>query len=166
MISGFRRWRRWLVEGVSLFVIVGLLHAFTTRGTVSGEAPGLSGVTLDGRPVSLADLRGQPVLVHFWATWCPVCGLEQGGIDALAGKRQVLTVAMEDTPADAIRRYMADKSVDYPVLHDPGFEHAARWGVSSVPASFIVDPEGRIRFTEVGYTTGLGLQLRLWWASL
>jgi len=52
------------------------------------------------------------------------------------------------------------------VLNDPDGVIATRWGVRAVPASFIVDGAGQIRFVEIGYTTGIGLRLRLWLAGL
>ncbi len=56
------------------------------------------------------------------------------------------------------------ESVSFPVLNDPDGAIAAHWGVRGVPASFIVDGAGQIRFVEVGYTTEIGLRLRLWLA--
>lgn len=140
-------------------------HFYMTRGTASGEAPALSGVTLQGEAVSLDALRGRPVLVHFWASWCPVCRMEETSIQALADRHAVLTVALDDVPEAELRDYLRSHALDFPVLHDPGSELGARWGVRGVPASFVIDPGGRIAFREVGYTTGIGLRLRLWWAS-
>lgn len=160
------KWSRWLGEAVLLSVVVFVVQAYAARGTVSGEAPALAGVTITGDPVSLAAMRGRPVLVHFWATWCPVCKMEQGSIDALAEDHAVLTVAMDEASDADIRRYLDALAVDYPVLHDPAAALGARWGVHGIPASFIVGPDGSIAFRSVGYTTGIGLRLRLWWASL
>ncbi len=165
MSKASKGWRRF-GEALLLIVIIFLAHAYAARGTLSGDAPELSGVAIGGRPVSLDALRGKPVLVYFWATWCPVCAMEQGSIVALAGSYPVVAVAMDDTSEVGVRRYMAAHSVDYPVLHDPDSAVGARWGVRGVPATFIIDAHGRIAFREVGYRTGIGLRLRLWWASL
>ncbi|BCU05840.1 hypothetical protein Atep_05170 [Allochromatium tepidum] len=62
---------------------------------MTGEAPPLVGVTLEGTPIDLADRRGRPVLVHFWATWCPVCRITDGTIDAIAEDHAVVTVALQ-----------------------------------------------------------------------
>lgn len=158
----------WRLAGEALLLIVVVIaaQAFAARGTASGPAPALSGVTLDGQSVSLETLHGQPVLVHFWATWCPICVMEQGSIDALARHYQVVTVAEDDATEAEIRHYLDKHSVQYPVLHDARSEVGNRWGVRGVPASFVIDPRGRIVFREVGYTTGLGLRMRMWWASL
>ena len=150
-------------------MVIGLLffaiHAYQTRHAPTGFAPAINGRLLDGTEVSLQDLRGRPVLVQFWATWCPVCELEQTSIDVVADDYRVISVAMDSASPEQIRSYMLDKQVDYPVIHDPDSRIAREYGVIGVPSSFVLDADGVIRFVEVGYTTELGLRLRLWWAG-
>lgn len=160
-----RRWPRWLLELSVAALVFLLLQAWMTRDAPRGAAPDIAGVLLDGTPVTLAELRGKPALVHFWATWCPICGLEQGSIDALAKDYPVLTVAIDESPSNDIRAYLREAGVDYPVLHDPGNDIARAYAIRGVPTSFVIDPVGNISFVERGYTTGLGLRLRLWWAG-
>jgi thiol-disulfide isomerase/thioredoxin len=150
---------------VVLLLILGI-RAWQQSGIASGPAPALAGVLLDGKPVALAAFAGRPVLVHFWATWCPICSAEQGSIDALARDTPVITVAMQSGEHDAVVQHMRKETLSFPVLNDPDGVIAAQWGVRAVPASFIVDGAGQIRFVEVGYTTGIGLRLRLWLAGL
>ena len=133
------------------------------RDAPSGPAPPLSGRLLDGRQVSLADYRGAPLLVHFWATWCPVCRLEEGGIEAVSERWPVVTVATGSGEAEEVRAYLRGQGVSLPVLVDPGGEIARRWGVQGVPASFVLDGGGRVRSATRGYSTAWGLRLRLWW---
>ena len=148
-----------------LVLIVGI-RAWQQSGTASGPAPALAGELLDGKPVSLAAFAGRPVLVHFWATWCPICRAEQGSIDTLARDVPVITVAMQSGDRDAVVQHLRKEELSFPVLNDPDGVIAAQWGVRAVPASFIVDGAGQIRFLEIGYTTGIGLRLRLWLAGL
>jgi peroxiredoxin len=161
-----RRWLRWLGEIALLVAVVVAINAWQTRATPVGVAPDFSGTLLDGTPVRLSDLRGRPVLLQFWATWCPVCGLEQGSINAIAKDHPVLSVAIDEGSAATVQGWMADKGVSYPVLHDPEMRIAGRYGIRGIPASFILDPAGNIRFAEAGYTSGIGLRVRLWWAGL
>lgn len=155
--------RSLLLQGLILVAVVVAIHFYQTRHTVHGIAPILSGITLQGHAAELATDR--PTLVHFWATWCPVCRFELDTIDALAKDYPVITVAMEDTPAPQILAYMREQQVDFPVLHDPAGELASAYGVRAVPTSFIVNHQGEISTTTVGYTTGLGLRIRLWLAT-
>ncbi len=148
-----------------LMLILGI-RAWQQSGMVSGPAPALAGVLLDGKPVALTAFAGRPVLVHFWATWCPVCRLEQESVDALARDAAVITVAMQSGSRAEVVQHLHNEALSFPVLNDPDGAIAAQWGVRAVPASFIVDGAGRIRYVEVGYTTGIGLRLRLWLAGL
>jgi thiol-disulfide isomerase/thioredoxin len=148
-----------------LVLILGV-RAWQQSGVASGPAPALTGSLLDGNPLTLKSYAGQPVLVHFWATWCPICRAEQGSIDELARNSAVITVAMQSGDRDVVAQYVRHEAVSFPVLNDPDGVIATRWGVRAVPASFIVDGAGQIRFVEIGYTTGIGLRLRLWLAGL
>lgn len=159
-----RRWR-WLGELALVVLVVAGIHLYQTWNTARGAAPPLAGVDLAGSPLALADLRGRPVLVHFWATWCPVCRFEQDSIEAVSRDWAVLSVVLEETPVEELRTYMNEAGLSFPVLRDPDGALAARYGVRGVPASFVIDAAGNIRFTSVGYTTGPGLRLRLWWAA-
>jgi thiol-disulfide isomerase/thioredoxin len=158
----------WLRRGAEVLIILMIflaVHAWQTRHAPSGPAPAISGVLLDGSSVSLDQYRGKPMLLHFWATWCPICNMEQKSIAALADDYPVLTIAMDEASAQEIREYMKNKNVDYPVLHDPQGVIAKRYSIAGVPSSFVIGPEGEVRFVEVGYTTGFGLRFRLWWAG-
>ncbi len=147
---------------ILLVVFLGV-RAWTQRGVVEGAAPPLAGRLLDGGRASLAALRGRPVLVHFWATWCPVCRLEQSSVQALADAGYaVLGVAMQSGGRTEVRAFLREQGLSFPVLVDAHGALARRFGVRGVPTSFVVGPQGRIRFVEVGYTSELGLRARLW----
>ncbi len=140
------------------------IQAWRAADLPDGPAPTLSGRLLDGRPFDLAR-ADRPLLVHFWATWCPVCRLEEGAIDDLARDHSVVTVALQSGGAEALRAYLSTRGLAFPVIADEEGELARRWGVRGVPASLIVGRDGRVRFRELGYTTGLGLRIRLWLAG-
>ena len=165
MTDDRRRWLRWSLQLTAIVGIFVLLNLYNTRDAPSGPAPEISGRLLDGTPVSLHALRGKPVLLQFWASWCPICGIQQSGIDAIADDYSVLSVAMDESTADEIRSYMEEQGVDYPVVHDPDYRIARQYGIRGVPSSFIIDRLGNIRFVESGYTSSTGLRIRLWWAG-
>lgn len=155
-----------LLELAVLLVFVVALEAFLTRDAVSGKAPAFEGVTISGEPFALASLEGSPAVVHFWATWCPVCNLEQGMIDSLASDYPVITVAMQSGEAQEVLAYLQEQGVDYPVVNDPQGQLSSRYGVTGVPASFVLDGKGEVRFVTRGYTSGPGMRLRLWLAGM
>lgn len=156
-----RRWLTYGAEALLLLMILAGVHWWQTRDLPGGAAIPLEGVLLDGRRVSLDALRGEPVLVQFWATWCPVCKLEQASINAIARDHRVLSVAMQSGSADEVARHLAQYQLTFPVINDPDSAIAQRWRVRGVPTSFVIDRLGVVRFVEVGYTTEAGLRLRL-----
>lgn len=143
------------------------IRAWQQRDMVSGMAPPLSGITLDGSAYSLPAKPAQPVLVHFWATWCPICRTEQGSIEAIAQDHpNTITIAMQSGSTVKVGKHVVEQGLHFPVVNDADGRISAAWGVHAVPASFVIGTDGRIRFVEVGYTTGVGLRLRLWLAGL
>lgn len=157
--------RRWAIDLAVILLAFGALQWWQTRPLASGPAPELSGLTVSGQAVNLEDFRGKPVLVHFWAEWCPVCKAEQGNIQSIAEDLPVLTVAMQSGDRDAVRNHMTQEGLSFETIADPMGSISSAWGVQGVPASFVVDAEGTIRFTEIGYSTEPGLRARLWAAE-
>jgi thiol:disulfide interchange protein len=90
-----KRLRDWVINIALILAIFGAVQWWKARPLVTGAAPPLAGVTLDGQVFDLAGLAGRPVLVHFWASWCPVCGLMDGAVAAIAQDHAVVTVAMQ-----------------------------------------------------------------------
>ncbi|MHB8876625.1 MAG: redoxin domain-containing protein [Myxococcaceae bacterium] len=160
-----KRWRRTLLEVAAVGALFFGISAWNSRGNASGPAPSVEGTSLTGQPVSLAGLAGQPVVVHFWATWCGVCTAEKGTIESLGKSHRLITVVEDSGTAEQISAYMKREGLSFPVLVDDGRLSRA-YGVSAFPTTFVVGKSGLIRFSEVGYTTWLGLRARLWLAAL
>jgi cytochrome c biogenesis protein CcmG, thiol:disulfide interchange protein DsbE len=153
-----RRWLRLagvvaLVVGLAGFLATGMGkdHTITASPLVGREAPAFELQGLDGSPasaVSLADLRGQVVVVNFWASWCAECRAEQEDLNRTWEKFRdsgvvVLGVNFQDAEGDA-REYVASSGSTYPVVSDSDSKTALAYGLRGVPETFIVDPNGRI----------------------
>jgi peroxiredoxin len=111
--------------------------------------------TLDGQKVSLNQYRGDVVLVNFWATWCPPCRFEMPGFEKVyrAKKDQgfrIVGVSMDQTGSAGVRRYLAQHGITYPVgmVNSGVFE--AFGSPNTLPASFLIDRQGRIRHSVTG----------------
>lgn len=161
------KWKRYAVNAVLFIAIVAGIRAWQQRDMVDGAVPELQGVTLAGQIYTLPANPEKPMLVHFWATWCGVCRAEQGNIAAIARDYpNTITVAMNSGSSKEISQYMQQQGIEFPAVNDADGSLSAAWGVHAVPASFIIAPDGQIQFIEVGYTTEIGLRLRLWWAGV
>lgn len=167
------RWRaawhgravRWAREGAVLVAIVLGLGAWQTRHHPRGLAPDFALEELGGGGVVTREsLTGRPTMLVFWAPWCTVCKAESSNVSwvqRLAGDRaNVVSVAAgyrtRAEVADAVRA----QEMDYRVLLG-GDELAERLAVGAFPSVYFLDEAGRIRHSATGYTTTLGMVLRL-----
>lgn len=128
-------------------------------------APALQGLTLAGDAFDLQQSE-RPILVHFWASWCPVCKLEESSIQSLSEEHPVITIAMQSGNAFEVQKYLHESQLSFPVILDEFGDLAKSWGVTGVPASFFIGPDNRVRFAEIGYTSELGMRARLALAGL
>ena len=160
------RWLRLIVELLVIVALVFVIRAWQQRDMVTGVAPDFQSVTLNGKVVSLDDFKGKPLLLHFWASWCPFCKFEESSISSIKDDWQVLTVAYQSGSKADIEKHMKERNIsDWPTVADPDSQLADLFGVKGVPTTLVIDGNGNIRFTEVGVTSGWGLRARLWWAE-
>jgi len=130
------------------------VHAADLRPWTGGPPPALALYDLDGRPHRLSDYRGSVVLINFWATWCGPCRDEMPSIQQLrqklAGRPFTVLAVNLDEPEARIRRFLATINVDFTILLDPERKVARAWDVRILPASFVIGPDGKIRYSLVG----------------
>jgi peroxiredoxin len=132
-----------------------LLHALDLRSYTSAVTPpNFSGDTLDAREISLARLRGNVVIVNFWASWCADCRPEMRMFERLhrEGARRGLVVigvnARENTPI--VRRYARDLDLTFPLVLDAAGTINTLYGVVGVPTTFFIARDGRAIAFAVG----------------
>jgi peroxiredoxin len=102
---------------------------------------------ISGKSWTLKDLRGQVVLVNFWATWCPPCRKEMPDLDALYKrfhKKGLVILSISDEPDATVQKYLADKDYKYPILLDPGRKVHEEFAIEGIPKSFVYDREGKL----------------------
>ena len=163
--SRSRRIVSWSLQLVLFLVLFTLIRAWLARDLAQGAAPEFHAYQLDGTPVALADYRGAPMLLHFWATWCAICRLEEGEIMRVSRSFPVLTVAMQSGSAAEVHAHLSERERELAVINDPDARLASAFGVKAVPSTFIIDHQGQIVFRKQGYAPPLELRLRLWLAS-
>ena len=157
-----KRWVKITLEVLFFVVLYMALRAYMQRDMISGIAPPIQATTIQQQSFNLETTRPKPVLVHFWATWCGICKLEQDSIQALSKDYNVITVAMQSGSDQEVQAYLDENKLDFDVINDVEGDFVRAYGVRGVPASFIVNSKNQITASEVGYTTGWGLRLRLW----
>ena len=166
-LSDPSRWKRWAIEILIVVAIFSGVAYWRAADLPEGPAPQLAGTLADGRAASLAEVLqaagGRPVLVAFWATWCPICKAEEGNINAVARDWPTLTVAMQSGERMTVAKHLHERELRFAALVDADGSLARDWRVRGVPTHFIVDGRGVIRYQSVGYATEWGLRARLWW---
>ena len=126
------------------------------RVDVGSPVPAYAAVSLDGDSVSLASQRGKVVLLNVWATWCHPCRDEIPELQAIHeryGERglELVGVSVDTESADdAIRAFMRDFRMTYPVWRDPSERISAQFHIVGVPATFLIDREGILRWRKTG----------------
>jgi thiol-disulfide isomerase/thioredoxin len=143
LIRGAASTVRSAADGACLAIHPNPLSASLRAGTPDFELPDLS-----GKLVSLRGLRGRPVLVSFFATWCPPCVEETPSLEDLArrvGNKATVLVVSVDEDMDALRRFFAKGSPAL-VVRDESRKVPASFGTFKFPESFLVDPAGKVRY--------------------
>lgn len=117
----------------------------------SGDAaPVYAAPVMDGDSLHLSSLRGHPVLLNIWATWCPPCREEMPALQALHERYaprglRVIGVSVDSRGSEAtIRRFLAEGGFTFTILHDPADAVSRQFRTIGVPESFLIDGEGTI----------------------
>ena len=124
------------------------------KSWTGGPTPALELTDVDGKVHKLSDYRGKAVLVNFWATWCAPCREEMPSIEALRvamqGKPFVVLAVNVGESARTARGFAATMTLGLPLLLDRDTKVTKAWSARILPASFVVGPDGRIRYSYFG----------------
>ncbi len=134
-------------------------------------APDVSLPTLDGGRVAMKDLRGKLVMVNFWATWCVPCQWEMPLMERLYQAYRdrgfvILAISIDQGNAERVHAFVRDRKLTYPVALDPTHEVARSFGVTGLPATLLVGPDGLIKGVTYGPKEWDGEDARALIASL
>lgn len=126
------------------------------RVEVGLRAPSYSTLSLDGDSVSLAGQRGKVVLLNIWATWCHPCRTEIPELRQIHAQYrdrglELIGVSVDSDGTDeSVRKFMADFQMTFPVWRDPAERITTRFLAVGVPATFLIDREGILRWRKTG----------------
>jgi cytochrome c biogenesis protein CcmG/thiol:disulfide interchange protein DsbE len=159
---GTRLPRAWLVVAavLPLVLLVAWGAVLVSRdsggrgASIGTQAPDFALADLDGNPVRLADLRGRPVIVNFWASWCGPCVdefpvLEEAARDHAADGLAIVGIVFRDN-SEAARSFMSRMQATWPAAMDPGEDIAERYGIFGPPETFFIDADGMVVARQIG----------------
>jgi peroxiredoxin len=122
------------------------LRLFELREQLLQDA-GFALASMDGKPYSLASLKGRIVLLNFWATWCPPCRKEMPDMEKLYrkyGSKGLTVLAVSDEKRETVEGFLAKNPYSFPVLLDADHKVNKDFGIEGIPKSFIFDREGKL----------------------
>ena len=143
------------------------------RGSASGgsgaqvgrPAPDFALADLSGEPIRLADLRGRPVVVNFWGSWCPPCVEEfprlANAVDEHADDGLVVIGIVYQDRFTSARDFMESFGATWPAAMDPGGRVAAAYGIYGAPETFFIDRDGIVAARQIGPFTEDSLERHL-----
>jgi peroxiredoxin len=117
-------------------------------------APDFTLQTLEGESLTLSDLRGQAVVLNFWATWCPPCQAEmpelQAAYDEYGDKGLVVLGVNQAEDKATVHAFLNERKLTFPVVLDSQYEASQLYQVNSLPTTFFIDRDGVIREIVIG----------------
>ena len=161
-----KHWAKEIVSTAILLIIAANAVSYFRAPDIQDKTlPEISTLLINHELYSTLDYKDKPLLIHFWATWCPTCKLEAGNIQSISEHYNVLTIAVKSGNDEEINTYLKEHDLDFKVINDQEGILAQQFSVQAFPTSFIYDKNNTLSFSEVGYTSTWGLFLRMWWVG-
>ena len=148
-----------LTKTLLILIAFAPLAPLQAAGEPTGPAPDFTLMNQSGEPVSLSELRGQVVMINFWASWCAPCREEMPLLEQIHQRYEplgftLLGVNVEENSADA-ENWLKDRPVSFPILFDPQNGVSKLYDVVAMPSTVLIDRSGNVRFLHHGYQPGL-----------
>lgn len=149
-----------------VFILANVLSYFRSPKLADNTLPSINTTLSNQELFSTQAYADKPLLINFWATWCPTCKLEASNIQTLSEHYDVITVAVKSGDNAEINNYLKEHDLNFKVINDQEGNLAEKFSISAFPTTFIYDKNNQLTFSEVGYTSTWGLWLRMWWTKL
>lgn len=152
------------IKEIFIFLVLILI---ISNGVSYFRSQDLNKEKLDIETVKLMDnsiyevKENKPLVVHFWATWCPTCEFEASNIEKISKDFQVITIAVQSGSKDEIKDYLEKNNLSFKVVNDIDGFYSRKFNIKAFPTTLIFDSNKNLKFSEVGYTSTLGLYARV-----
>ena len=131
-----------------------ILATYVWNGLDAGQpAPALSGHDLNGKPISLADYAGKPVMLTFWSPDCGACREELPTLQTIAADPNAevtLVTVVSKMPAAEVQQFVTEAGLTFPVIVDEAGQIAHDYEITGVPVSYFINPDGQIDHSIIG----------------
>ena len=154
------------ISGLILTTVL-LVAGCSAQGSQVGKlAPDFQLPNLEGQSISLSDFRGEPVLVNFWASWCPPCRYEmlfiQEVYEEWSASGLVVLAINKGESLSTLNDFIQSGNFSFPVLLDINQHVALEYNAWSIPATFFIDKDGMIQAIKVGpFSSKAEIEMRL-----
>lgn len=147
-----------IIFKIALAALLACVMAAASAADTSTAAPDFTLKSASGSNIKLSELRGQVVMINFWASWCGPCRQEMPLLEKMFQRYQplgftLLGVNVEPNPVDA-RKLLKDIPVSFPILFDTASEVSKLYRVAAMPSTALVDRDGKVRYLHQGYVPG------------
>jgi len=161
--------KKWTIKNIAkevvstllLLFVISMVINYVRKPEVNGDIYRLKLTDIYNKSLAMSKYEEEPLVVHFWATWCPTCKLEASNIEALSQKHNVISIAVTSGSNKKIQLFMKEHNLSYKVINDSNGALAKKFGIEAYPTTLIYNRDGKLKFSEVGYSTTLGLQARI-----
>ena len=150
-----------LIFTVILLFVISMVLNYIRKPDINADIYSLELIDIKNKTVNMSQYKNKPLIVHFWATWCPTCKFEASNIERVSKNHNVITIAVNSGSDKDISSYMRENNLSYTVINDNSGSLAKKFDIGAYPTTLIYDKNAELKFIEVGYTSTLGLQARL-----
>ena len=150
-----------IISTLIIFFLISMVINYIRKPDIKENIYDYNLVDTHGNSIDFSNYKGKPLVVHFWATWCPTCKLEAPNIDTLSKEYNVVSIAVTSGNNEKINAFMQKRQLSYKVISDTEGSLAKKFNIQGYPTTLIYTKKGKLNFTEVGYSTTVGLKARL-----
>jgi len=159
-------WSKLILNIAILSALFILIHWYQSK-ELTDKVPSVNYQSLKGKSIKFDDIdQKSPIVVYFWASWCPACKFTSSVINQLSKDYPVFTIALSSGTDLTVEVFLQENGFSFVVINDEEGEVSQQWGVYATPTIFIIDEDKRIVYKGVGIANRWLIQLRLWLLSL